>query len=114
MSRRRKIRPAPPQLPSATSRIITQTRKAAASSLPPARFAVGAAVNATSRQLGAVLGVAILVALLGTPGPGEALDAFDRAWTFIAAGGVLAAFAALGLGAGPVAARTPAPAPSRA
>jgi MFS family permease len=87
---------------------------AAASSLPPARFAVGAAVNATSRQLGAVLGVAILVALLGTPGPGEALDAFDRAWTFIAAGGVLAALAALGLGAGPVAARMPAPATSGA
>jgi MFS family permease len=78
---------------------------AAASSLPPARFAAGAAVNATARQLGAVLGVAILVALLGTPGPSGALDAFDRAWTFIAAGGVLAAFAALGLGAGPVAAR---------
>jgi EmrB/QacA subfamily drug resistance transporter len=79
---------------------------AAASSLPPARFAVGAAVNATARQLGAVLGVAILIALLGTPSsPSAALAAFQRGWAFVALGGVLAAVAAAGLGRGPVSAR---------
>ena len=79
---------------------------AAASSLPPASFAAGAAINATARQLGAVLGVAILIAMLGTPGsPTAALRAFDRGWAFIAIGGVLAAVAAAGLGRGPISAR---------
>ena len=42
---------------------------AAVSSLPAAKFSVGSAVNQTARQLGAVLGVSILVALLGaSPG----------------------------------------------
>jgi EmrB/QacA subfamily drug resistance transporter len=79
---------------------------AAASSLPPARFAAGAAINATARQLGAVLGVAILIALLGTPAShAAALRAFDRGWAFIAIGGVLAAVAAACLGRGPISAR---------
>ncbi|HZM78983.1 MAG TPA: DHA2 family efflux MFS transporter permease subunit [Candidatus Limnocylindrales bacterium] len=37
----------------------------AVSSLPYARFATGSAVNAAARQVGAVLGVAIVVAILG-------------------------------------------------
>jgi NTE family protein len=51
-------------------------------SVPPERFATATALNATARQLGAVLGIALLVALLGTPGPEEAAAAFDRGWTF--------------------------------
>ena len=38
----------------------------AVSSLPPARFAVGSAVNQTARQVGGALGIAILVALIGS------------------------------------------------
>ena len=53
---------------------------AAVSSLPPSRFATGAAVNAACRQLGAVLGVAILVAIVGAPGAGD--NGFDAGWTF--------------------------------
>ena len=51
-----------------------------------------------SRQIGSALGVAILIAILGTPAPGEALDAFDRAWTFMAivSGAAFLAFLALG------------------
>ncbi len=52
---------------------------AAAQALPPAAYGGGSAVNATARQLGAVLGVAVLVAVLGEPGPGEALGAFHGA-----------------------------------
>jgi len=54
---------------------------AAVAGLPMERFGVGGAVNQTARQMGAVLGIALLVAILGTPGsPAEALDAFQRAW----------------------------------
>ena len=58
---------------------------AGAQSLGPVQFAAGSAVNATARQLGAVIGVAVLVAVLGEPAPGEALAAFHRAWVVIAA-----------------------------
>jgi EmrB/QacA subfamily drug resistance transporter len=56
---------------------------AAATPLPPARFATGTAINASARQIGGVLGIAILVAILGTPSPAHALEAFDQGWTFI-------------------------------
>jgi len=64
----------------------------AAHALPAPRFAVGSAVSATARQFGAVLGVAVLVAVLGEPAPAEALAAFHAFWTAIAlaAGGCAA------------------------
>ena len=65
---------------------------AAAASLPQSRFATGAALAMTARQLGAVLGVALVVAVLGTPAPDEALAAFDRAF---AVSGIAAALAAI-------------------
>jgi EmrB/QacA subfamily drug resistance transporter len=65
---------------------------AAVAGLPPERFGVGGAVNQTARQMGAVLGVALLVAIIGTPGsPDEALDAFQQAWLMAAGAGVLSA-----------------------
>jgi hypothetical protein len=80
--------------------------------LPADRFGVGSAVNATMRQLGAVLGVAMVVALIGTPAPADLASAFDRAWTFAAAASVMAALAALAIGQTAVrVARRPAPAP---
>lgn len=45
--------------------------------LPPTRFAMGSAFNATTRQIGAALGIAITVALLGS---GTGLQPFDRTW----------------------------------
>ena len=42
---------------------------AAVAELPPSRFATGSAISATSRQIGAVLGIAVLVAVIGTPEP---------------------------------------------
>ena len=66
---------------------------AAAAVIPSASFAAGGAVNSATRQIGAALGVAIVVAVVGTPGPGEALAAFGEGWVAIG----LAALAALPL-----------------
>jgi MFS family permease len=49
----------------------------AAASLPPTRFATGGGIINVARQIGTVLGIAILVAILGsTPG----LDEFRAGW----------------------------------
>jgi EmrB/QacA subfamily drug resistance transporter len=53
---------------------------AASQALPPAQFGAGSAVSSAARQLGAVLGVAVVIAVLGTPAPAEALRAFHHAW----------------------------------
>jgi len=60
---------------------------AASASLPPQSFATGSAVINMIRQTGMALGVAILVAVLGTSaGHGHAaLDAFRHGWWVIAA-----------------------------
>jgi EmrB/QacA subfamily drug resistance transporter len=72
---------------------------AAATSLPPQRFATGSAVVTMARQVGAVLGVAVLVSILGssTQGRETALTSFRHGWEAIAGVTILAAVAALTL-----------------
>jgi MFS family permease len=54
---------------------------AAVAGLPQERFGIGGAINQTARQIGAVLGVAMLIAIVGTPTtPDQALDRFRVAW----------------------------------
>src|SRR5207237_8192112 len=49
--------------------------------LPEERFGTGAAINRTARQIGAVLGVALLIAIVGTPSSvDQALHRFRIAW----------------------------------
>jgi EmrB/QacA subfamily drug resistance transporter len=64
----------------------------ASGSLPPSAFATGAGVINMIRQTGLAIGVALLVAILGTPGSlAEHVAAFKLAWL------VMAAIVAVGL-----------------
>jgi MFS family permease len=76
--------------------LIQPTLFASADAVPPAQLASGSAVLAMSRQLGAALGVAVLVAVLGTHPAGD-LAGFDRAWFVVIV--TAAATAAAGLAA---------------
>jgi MFS family permease len=71
---------------------------AAVAELPPMRFATGTAIFACARQVGAVLGVALLIAVIGTPAPSEALGVFHHGWQLVGATGAAAALLATGLG----------------
>jgi EmrB/QacA subfamily drug resistance transporter len=82
---------------------------AAVSGLPPERTATGSALFNMARQIGGVIGVAVLVAILGEGAPG--LAGFRAGWAFMAAASLAAGVAALlipGIGA-PATAAAPAP-----
>jgi pimeloyl-ACP methyl ester carboxylesterase len=76
----------PAQLLSGTAIGLTFAALTSASviGLPPAWLATGSAMSSCSRQIGAVVGIAGLVAVLGTPGPHALLSAFERAWMLMA------------------------------
>ena len=71
---------------------------AAAAVIPSASFAAGGAVNSATRQIGAALGVAIVVAVVGTPAPRDALAAFGGGWIAIGAAALAALPIVLALG----------------
>jgi EmrB/QacA subfamily drug resistance transporter len=85
--------------------VIPTLTGAGASSLSPERFATGAAVLTMGRQIGAALGVAILVAVLGTSAT-TAAD-FHSAWLITVIGGLATAATLLAIGR-PVARPAPA------
>jgi EmrB/QacA subfamily drug resistance transporter len=76
--------------------VIPTLTGAGASSLPAERFATGAAVLTMGRQIGAALGVAVLVAVLGTR-TRDAAD-FHSAWLITVAGAVATGLALAAVG----------------
>jgi hypothetical protein len=80
---------------------------AAVAQLPAERFATGSAVLSCLRQIGAVLGIAALVAILEAAPPVDPVDGFVDAWTLMAATAGVVALLAVALGR----VRTGAPAP---
>jgi NTE family protein len=80
----------------------------AVASAPGESFAMATGMNSVARQVGAALGVAIVVAIIGTPTPVTAYAAFQHAWMF----GAACLFVA-GLGCLMVGPAKPAQAPAR-
>ncbi len=72
---------------------------AATAPLPPQRFATGSALYAMSRQIGVALGVACLVAILGSATGAAAVPAFHHAWIFMAGVSLLSGAVLQGIGA---------------
>jgi hypothetical protein len=78
--------------------VIPSLTSAATSSLPPDRFATGSAVLSMSRQIGVALGVAVLVSIVGTPAPADAVASFKDGYTFVVAISLAAAVAIAAIG----------------
>jgi hypothetical protein len=77
--------------------LIQPSLFACADAAPRAELASASAVLATARQLGAALGVAIFVAVLGV-GPGGSLAGLDRAWILVLIAAAITAVAGLATG----------------
>ncbi len=74
--------------------IFSSLAAAQVSDLDVGQFSVGSAIGNASRQIGAVLGVAILIAVLGTP---TSIDAFRRGWTVTLVGVLVSGLLAVAL-----------------
>ena len=103
---------------------LPQLSSVAVQQLPADRSATGSGISQSVRQMGQTLGVALFIAVIGTPGPGEVLDRFHVVWRLVIAGGVVISLAATRLsrfrapdrppGPGPEPLLAPAPAPAAA
>jgi EmrB/QacA subfamily drug resistance transporter len=64
----------------------------AVSAVAPARFATAIGISAMFRQVGAALGIAAFVAIVGTPARDIAIDAYRQGWALMAAAATIGAF----------------------
>jgi NTE family protein len=77
--------------------LLPTLTSAAMLAVPSVRLAAGAGINSMIRQVGTVLGVALFVAIIGSPAPASALSAFHHGWMLAAIAAGVAALAALAL-----------------
>ena len=76
---------------------------AAAADIPPERFGIASAITGAGRQIGAVLGTALLVAIVGEPQTlAAAASAADNAYVFGIGAALLSGVVALGLRPAPL------------
>lgn len=73
--------------------ILPTLTSAAMLSVPSSKLAAGAGINSMIRQIGAVLGVALFIAIVGSPTPRNALEAFHHGWALAAIASAIAALA---------------------
>ena len=78
--------------------VIPTLASSAAAALPASRFATGSAVYGMTRQFGIALGIAILIAVLGTPRGDAVLPAFRTSWEVIIGLSFAGAVAATAIG----------------
>ncbi|HET8561435.1 MAG TPA: MFS transporter [Marmoricola sp.] len=71
---------------------------AALAVVPGGRFGTASAITSSTRQLGGVLGIALLVVIIGTPTPANAADVLRDGWLFCAGCFAVAGVGALFLG----------------
>ena len=88
---------------------LPQLSSAAVQGLPPDRFGSGSAVNQAIRNLGATLGVALVVAFTSDLTPATALDSFRHIWWLLVVSGLSVTALATRLPRHVVAAATPRP-----
>jgi MFS family permease len=62
----------------------------------PTRFATAIGISSMFRQVGGALGVAAFVAIVGTPAPRQALDAYRHGWVFMVVAAALGGLLMLG------------------
>lgn len=68
---------------------LPQLSSAAVQSLPPDQLGTGSAVGQALRNLGATIGVALVIAFTAEATPDTVLDAFHRVWWLLAGSGVV-------------------------
>jgi len=90
--------------------VLPSAQGAAMATLPPALFSTGTAKITMARQIGAALGIAILVAVIGVPSAGHVVEAFQPVWRLELLACLSAGIAMLAVG--PL--RAPAPASASA
>jgi predicted acylesterase/phospholipase RssA/CRP-like cAMP-binding protein len=71
---------------------------AALAAVPGGRYATASAVLSSARQLGGVLGIAVLVVILGNPTAATAVEVFHEGWVLSIVAFVLVALVSLPLG----------------
>jgi EmrB/QacA subfamily drug resistance transporter len=81
--------------------VLPSLSGAAVQGLPSNSFALGSAINQAVRQIGSVIGVGLVIALLGRTEASNEVAAFRSVAATLVAGGVLTSLVCLGIKTGP-------------